>query len=306
MANMLDDASFSIDARSWAFSRGGLESQRLGNDDAARSLYEQALGHDGCNAQALASLGLLERRRRDFSRAKELLDQALEALERDGQHSPPRDQDWYRARYQLAALAPNKASKPEKRKADTALQEDRQSALAVTGDVARIAARAIKALTAPERASSRFRACRGRPLAKDNPDEKLARFLSTTIQPSAFLLLAGALLLGRRNPRMPKPAPLAPSHDELLRELLDEGTEWDENAPYRLATYVDQLPDLAPLVLYNLACFYTRVKELEKAQWRLQRAFFQTPVAERRALRRVVRNDVTLDDLRERVGLDWD
>jgi tetratricopeptide (TPR) repeat protein len=362
MANMLEDASFSIDPRSWAFSRAGLESQRLGNDDAARSLYEQALGHDGSNAQALANLGLLERRRRDFSRAKELLDRALEVLERRDQRIPRRDQDWYRARYQLAALALNKASEPDEQRPDTVAKQDRQSALEVTSEVARIAAETITELgVAGERVYSRsrwliprrcavFRGCgwssqprtqaeglaggkaeaedagwrrpdvpaggawswnqpsktvTARRLEKADPDEMLARFLSTTIEPSAFLLLAGALLLGRDDPTMPEPAPPVSSREELLRDLLNEGAKRDEDAPYRLAMYVDELSDVAPRVLYNLACFYTRVREFEKAHRRLEQALLQTPVAERGALRRVVRNDVTLDKLRELGGLAW-
>jgi tetratricopeptide (TPR) repeat protein len=70
----------SSDPLSWAFFRAGLESHRLGDDGSARSLYEQALGHDGRNAGALANLGLLERRERHFDRAEDLLSRALREL----------------------------------------------------------------------------------------------------------------------------------------------------------------------------------------------------------------------------------
>jgi hypothetical protein len=66
---------------SWAFFRAGLERDRVGEADAARLLYEQALGHDASNIGALANLGQLERRKGQFDRAGELLDRALEVIE---------------------------------------------------------------------------------------------------------------------------------------------------------------------------------------------------------------------------------
>jgi tetratricopeptide (TPR) repeat protein len=71
----------SRDPLSWAFFRAGLERQRLGEDDAARSLYEQALGHDGRNIGALANLGLIERRNQNYEIAEEHLNNALDEFE---------------------------------------------------------------------------------------------------------------------------------------------------------------------------------------------------------------------------------
>jgi hypothetical protein len=70
----------SRDPLSWAFFRAGLERQRMGEDGAARSLYEQALGHDGRNVGALANLGLIERRSQNYERAEEHLTNALAEL----------------------------------------------------------------------------------------------------------------------------------------------------------------------------------------------------------------------------------
>lgn len=81
VAKALDGELLSKSPDSWTFFRAGLEAHRLGEERQARSLYEQALGHDGRNSGALANLGLLERRNRKFRRAEELLDDALAELE---------------------------------------------------------------------------------------------------------------------------------------------------------------------------------------------------------------------------------
>lgn len=81
MATAFNERLLSTNAVSWAFFRMGLECERIGDDTPARSLYQQALGHDGLNIGALAQLGGLERRAGNYVEAYKLLRTALRVLE---------------------------------------------------------------------------------------------------------------------------------------------------------------------------------------------------------------------------------
>jgi tetratricopeptide (TPR) repeat protein len=104
------------DPHSWAFFRSGVDAQRLGDRKRAQVLYEQALASDGTNVGALANLGIICRRARQYADAEDYLKRALAPTEgtKMAPHlRPSENPDWYRIKYQLAALYTNWAADSE-------------------------------------------------------------------------------------------------------------------------------------------------------------------------------------------------
>jgi hypothetical protein len=222
---------------------------------------------------------------------------------RQDERIPPiRNPDWYRIRYQLAALYLNEATAgwvPPSVPEGTNAGERKGLALKETKDLATEAARNIESFA---------------PI-----DRYLVEFLETTVEPALLVLLAGALLFESAAQERPDHRDEPPGTRGELITLL---TATRIN-PWALVAYVQRDHDLAPRVLYNLACFYARSAALmesevwmrealrqnpeinplpEAAKW-LIRAVRQTPIRERRALFNLISGDPALADLRERADL---
>jgi tetratricopeptide (TPR) repeat protein len=303
----------SRDPLSWAFFRAGMERHRLGDIAAARSLYEQALGHDGRNVGALADLGVIERREGNFERAKKLLQDARNTL-REAERSKckckrirkPLDKatqrladrvaavkrrlcidvsaygptlDWYRIRYQLAALSVAEADRTlrDPKRTDEERAWQLNSAFDTALNVAREVAKRVE----------RF----------GQTDSQITQLLRSTIEPAALVLLASAWVLLHGAPAY---VPATRARTLLHRELV-ELLELSSPDVGLLIQFVQQTLDLAPRVYYNLACFSMRVKRPDQAVELLRLALRETPLSERRALRDVIAKDPTLEELRERV-----
>jgi hypothetical protein len=279
----------SQNADSWAVFRAGLECHRLGEDEAARSLYEQSLGHDGDNLGALANLGLLERRERRFRRGAELLKRAHDEFkERDEAFAF--NPDWYRIQYHLAALYLNRASVT----GDTArLGNDAQTALEMSKA---LALESVSMIVEPEALPPiwrRLKALQSKASIRKERDE-LLEFLTATIAPSALMLLAGALLTDAApTPPVERRARELGTYRDVLNVL--KSSEVDGEA---LVTFVEAQPQLAPRVYYNLACYQvvSAGEERVAKEW-LERAFLHTTMTERYALLRIVEKDTTLQPL---------
>jgi tetratricopeptide (TPR) repeat protein len=280
----------SQNAESWAFFRAGLECHRLGEDTEARSLYEQSLGRDGDNLGAAANLGLLERRERQFRRAAELLASARKELaKRDPTFS--RNPDWYRIRYQLAALYLNSASVKDgtpRLSNDTTLALRESEAVAAESVTLIVQPAALPALWHRVRGLQRKKTLR-------NEREELLAFLETTIAPSALMLLAGAMhTVGAPVSPTVRPSPALVTYKDVLDVL--GSSEVD---PEALVKFVEAQPNLAPRVYYNLSCYQVlRNRHQDAKEW-LDRAFLHTTTTERYALLRIVEKDTTLDPLTE-------
>jgi hypothetical protein len=219
--------------------------------------------------------------------------------QRPPRHS--RNPDWYRARYQLAALYLNKASPTEKEQLSAAQRRaDELKAVKETREVARVTAEAADEFADRASESRRLRFRIGAEASGvAERDTELAEFLSTTIVPSALMLLAGALLfrvdLREEGTSPAKDLKELKSHKDIADALRDNLVD----DPSTLVAFVEKQEELAPRVLYNLACYYTRIEELKKAAKWLEMAVLQTPVSERRALLEVVAKDPTLDPLED-------
>jgi hypothetical protein len=213
-----------------------------------------------------------------------------------------RNADWYRIRYQLAALYLNEATAgwvapdaPEGKRP----VERKELALLEAKDLATETAKNIEGFA--------------------SIDRYLVEFLATTIEPSLLALLAGALLFELEAQDRPGQRENPPATRGELISLL-EGKQIN---PWALLAYVQRDHDLAPRVLYNLACFYARAAALaetetwmrdalsekpriiplpEAAKW-LIRAVRQTPITERRGLFNLINRDPALAALRGRSDL---
>lgn len=279
------------DPVSWAFFRSGVDAQRLGNRDRAQVLYEQALASDGTNIGAMANLGIICRRARRYEEAREYLERALEPTE--GQGMAPhlaRDEnpDWYRIKYQIAALYANWAVvSEEKNQADRARRastEGKQLADTTLDTLARLA----------KGGRGQGKAPRG------YLQDTLRPFLEGTIEPSVLALLAGTV-----SPLPPRPDVWPPrdrpSRDEVRASLaakeIDPSNEID---PWQLMAYVEKGPNRPPETQFNLACFYTRAGDLTTASRYLLQSVRETQRQERQRLVDVALGDPVLKPLLEK------
>lgn len=273
------------DPQSWAVFRCGVDAQRRGEEKCARSLYEQARVMDGANVGALANLGILCRRRNEYEDAERYLKQALEATE-DSTALPKLqtdlNPDWYRIKYQLAALYTNWASD-----SDLEPQKEKRAEQAASG-AKELARQTLQAIQQPPPTGI------GSKVPAGYVKKTLMPFLKGTIEPSALILVACTAAGAPK-----KSFAARPKRAEILSSF-----KTDSINPWQLIAYVEQGPHHPPNAFFDLACFYTRTRDFGRAADRLATAVRDTPTAERKALIEVAKNDPTLESMRaSRPGL---
>jgi tetratricopeptide (TPR) repeat protein len=257
------------DPQSWAFFRSGMDAQRLGDAKRAQVLYEQALAADGTNVGAMANLGIIYRRTRRYADAEDYLSRALgptEGAKMAPYLQPTENPDWYRIKYQLAALYLNWAADSEPghnrdKRASRAAEEAMTLACATLEEIDGLANRR-----------------RGqRTTSKAYLRNTLEPFLKGTIEPSALTLLAGTVWPIERPPAgWPGERP---SRADLIASL-----ESDAIDPWQLIAYVELGHHRSPETEFNLACFYTRAGDFTTAAKRLLRSVRETQRQERQRL----------------------
>ncbi|HUO69773.1 MAG TPA: tetratricopeptide repeat protein [Solirubrobacteraceae bacterium] len=273
------------DPQSWAFFRSGLDAQRLGNNKRAQVLYEQALAADGRNVGAMANLGIIWRRAHRYQDAEEYLKRALPATEADDRapHLRPRDNpDWYRIKYQFAALYTNWSVETE--------PGDVQSELAdrATEESIALAETTLDALGD----LGKGRGGQGS-APRQYLQHTLRPFLEGTIEPSVLVLVAGTVSpLPARPPERP--------HERPSREAVRASFAAGAIDPWQLISYVEKGTSRPPATLFNLACFYTRAQDFTMAAKRLLGAVRETQRQERHSLVQVALTDPVLRPLREK------
>lgn len=256
-------------AQSWAFFRTGMDAQRLGDPKRAQVLYEQALAADGTNVGAMANLGIIYRRTRRYADADDYLNRALLPIEGTAMapHLPAwENPDWYRIKYQLAALYANWAadSEPGANK-ETRTQRSVEEARALAGATLE----ALDGLTTRRRGHGQT----SRAYQRDT----LCPFLEGTIEPSALALLAGTVM---PLPQRPEGWPgERPTRADLIASLAANVVD-----PWQLIAYVELGHNRPPETEFNLACFYTRAGDLTTASKRLLRSVRETQRQERQRL----------------------
>jgi tetratricopeptide (TPR) repeat protein len=271
------------DPQSWAFFRSGVDQQRIGDLDGARILYEQALSKDGENVGALANLGIIYRRKLQYELADQYLQRALKAISSLSELAGEKNPDWYRIRYQFAALYTNWAT-------STTNHEDREVRLAR----ARREARSLALITIQELAAVRPRS----KAAEEFVTETLKPFLEGTIEPSIIVLTASTAAdeLGPRPDDWPtKEVTIEAVRAEIARAGDDSSQPID---PWPLVAFVESGTNQPPAVRFNLACYYARTHDLVTASDWLLTAVRETPPQERLGLVDVAKKDPALDALR--------
>jgi tetratricopeptide (TPR) repeat protein len=256
------------DPQSWAFFRSGVEAQRLGDRERAQVLYEQALASDGTNVGALANLGIICRRARRYEDARDYLDRALGPTQGPSMAprlEPDENPDWYRIKYQIAALYSNWAVDSEGikkvQRADRAAAEVKELAIATLDMLARL------------EKGGRGQGKSPRAYMQDT----LRPFLTGTIEPSVLTLLAGTVCpLGEPPDGWPGERP--------TREAVSASLAANKIDPWQLIAYVEKGPNRPPETQFNLACFYTRAGDLTTASRRLLHAVRETQRQERQRL----------------------
>jgi tetratricopeptide (TPR) repeat protein len=278
-------AMLTADPQSWAFFRSGCEAQRLGDSDRALVLYEQALAKDGANVGALANLGILCRRSKRYEDAEEYLNRALPATENEKLEVLPRlrrehNPDWYRIKYQFAALYTNWAL-------DTA-DADERAELAQRGATA---ARSL-AQTVLDTLSQPLKASREDEASPEYLQHTLKPCLEGTIEPSILALVAStAKPIPPRPVDWPRPRP---EFEAIHAAVVADGPI----DPWLLISYIEQGVSRPPALLFNLACFYTRIGDLATAAKRLMASVRETEHPDRKALVEVAETDPALKPLR--------
>ena len=281
MTKALDgDGLLTGDPQSWAFFRSGVDAQRLGDRDRAQALYEQALAADGTNVGALANLGILYRRMRQWDDAKDYLGRALERTESKSKApnlEPDENPDWYRIKYQVAALYANWA-------ADKRGSHEEERASIARAEATELATRMLAMLARLEK-GGRGQGNAPRAYLQDT----LRPFLEGTIESSVLTLLAATVPLSQRPDDWPGARP--------KRGEISESLARDEIKPWQLIAYVELGSHCPPETQYNLACFYTRAGDLSTAARRLLQAVRETQRQERQRLVLVAMNDPALKPL---------
>lgn len=282
------DELLTADPQSWAYFRCGVDAQRLGEGRRARLLYRAALTRDATNVGALANLGIIHRSFNEYDSAEHYLMRALKAAE--DVRVPPKlprslNPDWYRIKYQLAALYLNWAADREE---SSARRGDRaEKALTFAAEVAR------EALKTLQRQPTSFRT----PVSPQFVEDTLEPFLRGTIEASVLVLVACAV------DHIPDP-PAPGSYESAGRADILAVLESGQIDPWPLVRYVESGDQHPPNAMFELACFYTRARDLGKAAEWLMRAVQETPEPEQEILIQVAEDDPTLAFLREaRPGL---
>jgi tetratricopeptide (TPR) repeat protein len=286
MTKALDGgALLTSDPVSWAFFRSGVDAQRLGDRDRAQVLYEQALAADGMNVGALANLGIICRRSGRYEDARDYLERALEPTQGPSMApylEPDENPDWYRIKYQIAALFANWAVESEGIKKDDrarrAATEARGLADTTLDTLARLATGGRGQGKAP----------------KGYLQATLRPFLEGTIESSVLALLASTV-----SP-LPEPPDGWPPHDRPSRDDVRASLAANEIDTWQLIAYVENGPNRPPETQFNLACFYTRAGDLTTASKRLLQAVRETQRQERQRLVDVALVDPVLSPLLEK------
>jgi tetratricopeptide (TPR) repeat protein len=285
MTKALDGAGLLTgDPQSWAFFRSGVDAQRLGDRKRAQVLYEQALAVDGTNIGALANLGIICRRARQYEDARDYLERALEPIQGPAMAphlEPDENPDWYRIKYQIAALYTNWAVDGE-----PGANRDRRAARAAQ-EAKALAATTFDVLARLDK-SGRAQGKAPRAYLQDT----LRPFLAGTIEPSAVTLLAGSVSLPPRPDGWPGERP--------TRDVISASVAADRIDPWQLIAYVEKGPHRPPETQFNLACFYTRAGDLTTASRRLLRSVRETQRPERQRLVDVALLDPVLRPLLEK------
>lgn len=230
----------------------------------------------------MANLGILARRDMRYDDAEDYLTRARTATETLA--LTPRIEsrynlDWYRIRYQFAALYSNWATET----GDETLRAQRTQDAATHALV--VARTALD--TSTEISNRRLW---GKPPAAFLR-QTLKPFLDGTIVPSALVLIASTVQA------FPEPEAnwLDQNPDSKAVRL-----EFDAETinPWLLIAFVEHGESRPPASLYNLACFYTRTYDLGTGAKRLLAAVRETMPAERQGLINVASRDPTLEPLR--------
>ena len=257
------------DPQSWAFFRSGMDAQRLGDRKRAQVLYEQALAADGKNIGAMANLGIIYRRTRRYVDAEDYLHRALVPTEGEAMAphlAPLENPDWYRIKYQIAALYLNWA-------ADSEPGANRDKRADRADEEARTLAATTLSVLIDFTSHRRARHTTSRAYLRDT----LHPFLEGTIEPSALTLLAGTVSpLGARPAGWPGQRP---NREDIAASLATDAID-----PWQLIAYVELGHHRSPETEFNLACFYTRAGDLTTASRRLLRSVRETQRQERQRL----------------------
>ena len=286
MTKALDGgALLTEDPQSWAFFRSGMDAQRLGDRKRAQALYEQALAADGTNVGAMANLGIICRRARQYVDAEDYLNRAL--LRTEGSNMAPHlhpieNPDWFRIKYQVAALYTNWAADSE-----PGTNQIKRAERAST-EAKNLAAKALEAIIRLTKVGRHQRLA-----SRAYLQGTLRPFLEGTIEPSALTLLAGTVSPLPARPADPPSG--RPARQEILASLKANRID-----PWQLISYVETGPHRPPETQFNLACFYTRIGDLTTAARRLLRAVRETQRQERQRLVTAALGDPVLSPLLEK------
>jgi tetratricopeptide (TPR) repeat protein len=262
------------DPQSWAFFRSGVDAQRLGDRKRAQVMYEQALAADGTNSGALANLGIICRRARLYEDAKDYLERALQPTQGGTMAAhlePDENPDWYRIKYQVAALYTNWAVDSEGIKKENRAERAATAAMELATKTLDMLARLAKGGRGQGKAPRAYL------------QDTLRPFLEGTIEPSALTLLAGTVSpLPERSAQWPGERP---TREAVTASLAANGRDPSNKIdPWQLIAYVERGPNRPPETQFNLACFYTRAGDLTTASRRLLRSVRETQRQERQRL----------------------
>ena len=232
-------------------------------------LYEQALAADGTNVGALANLGIICRRARRYADAKDYLKRALVPTEgaRMAPHLRPiENPDWYRIKYQLAALYTNWAADSE-----PGMNRDKRASAPPT-----------EARTSPKRHSTRSTASRNTG-AVGAPRQGVSAEHPSPVPRGNDRTVGADAAGGHRRPAPATTQGMAAVSARPARTSV-ASLEADAIDPWQLIAYVEMGPHRPPETEFNLACFYTRAGDLTTASKRLLRSVRETQRQERQRL----------------------
>jgi hypothetical protein len=187
--------------------------------------------------------------------------------------------DWYRIKYQIAALYTNWAADSEPgTNRDKRARRAAEEAKALAGTTLEVIVRP------PKRARGQGS------VPKAYLTNTLLPFLEGTIEPSVLTLLASTV---SPLPKRPAGWPGArPTREELSAAVASGVID-----SWQLIAYVEFGPNRPPETQFNLACFYTRAGDLSTATKRLLRAVRETQRQERQRLVDVALMDPVLRPL---------
>lgn len=265
------ESLLSSDLRSWMLFKAGSSWQEDGEETKAKALYQEALAIDPDNIGAMANLGPIEAKAKNYKQAFTLLTDALTGLaDRPGFIEARLNPDWYRVKYNLASLHANQASE-EERRAPTAAIDQRTSAHREARELAQAAAEQIA--KPPQGAGS-----------------DLMSLLRKLILPAALVLYAGTNSHDGSGAASTGVTPQ--SIEELLKRLIDDKLE----APAALG-YVTSKRRIPWEIQRDLTFAYTQLGEFDKASAFLKQSLENVPGKKRKSLAEQMLADPSLTPL---------